>query len=136
MQDSLAPLLNSDIVFQHSHLHDRMDAINRAIRHPIRQDEFLELLQDAQDFFVFHFQAEDQLMRKLDYPKHKLDAHRNAHSKALINIRELLLNFSLNKSTPKYIFEFISDWTHEHESTEDRELSLFLKDHLNSGKLH
>ena len=80
--------------------------------------------------------TEDHLMRDLKYPKSKLDAHRTAHSEALNCFRDLLSDYSLNNSPPKRISEFISDWTYVHESTEDRELSMFLDNYLNSGKPH
>ena len=136
MQNTQPQLVNSAVIFQHDHLHDQIDAINQAIRNHVDHDDLLELLQETLDFMAFHFLTEDQIMRELDYPKQKLEEHREAHAKALNKLRELLSDFSHNNSSPKRISEFISYWTYLHEVTVDQELSLFTDDILRLEKTH
>ena len=136
MQDSMSmpQMVNSKIKFQHDYLHDQIEAINRAIRSKIPHENLLQLVQDTEKSLASHFLTEENLMRDINYPKFKLDLHKAAHSEALLGCRKLLSDLALNNCRSKKVFEFLFDWTHVHELTEDRELSRYLDNYLKSDR--
>jgi len=115
---------------QHNQMHERIGSINRAVYNNAPHEELQRLIQETQKYLSLHFKTEEKLMRAINYPNSSLDAHKAAHSEALQGLRQLLSDSPMNNSKAKKIFEFLFDWTHVHELTEDLELSQFLKDQM------
>ena len=135
MNSTSSNISRSLVRHQHHYLHYRIDELNSAIQSQISHEHLIGIVRELQEYMELHWQAEVNMMNAVRYPKSKLDCHRADHSVAMLNLSELVSDVSTNNSPPKKISEFIIEWTHLHESTEDRDLSLFMNNYLDSNKL-
>ena len=93
------------------------------------RSDFWNLLFVLNDIFGFHFDMEERLMEKYDYPD--LKEHKVEHEKIRLHFYELKKEHSDNKLLLANKFkEFIQEWFEGHIVSHDKNFSYFLKDKL------
>lgn len=112
---------NKTIDRQHKRLFDLVNELDTAQEQNERKEAFLNLYHYTRE----HFNAEESLMQKSNYPDFK--AHKKLHE-------ELLGQLSIVASQPLTNFErytsfrvFIDKWLIDHIEKEDKAFGLFMK---------
>ncbi len=111
-----------------NHIHDLDGSDNRArgVEHALNQ-----LINDVK----FHTFAEEDLMRKIKYPK--ADWHKKEHEKIIKNLLEIQKNHILGKAAdPVKLANLLKNWLIDHIHSADKDYSKFFrKDAINLAKL-
>ncbi len=91
-------------------------------------DKIVSLLQEMQDYTVYHFEFEEEVMEKYDYIN--LDSHRFQHKMFVKKLNDIdLEEFDLDqKELTMELLDFIANWIQNHILEEDQKYSPFLKE--------
>ena len=114
-----------EIDAQHQELFRRAERLIAALRAGDKA-QVLPLLAYLDEYVVHHFQAEERLMRELDYPG--LAAHAAAHEAFRADFTGLVGDFRRTGPTALValtIHNWLSDWLRMHIGGEDQELGRF-----------
>lgn len=110
---------------QHQELFRRAERLIAALRAGDR-GEVLPLLAYLEEYVVHHFEAEERLMRELDYPG--LDAHAAAHRAFRVEygaLRDDLRRAGPTALVALTVHNWLSDWLRAHIGGMDQELGKF-----------
>lgn len=78
------------------------------------------------NYTVFHFKAEEKIMKKLTYPE--MDEHRTIHDDIISVIREILIKMKKGKTyTPTEFYDFLMSWLNNHILVEDYKIGEYLR---------
>ena len=85
-----------------------------ASREADHYDDIIEALNELKDYTVYHFNAEEELMEKYNYPK--MMSHKMQHKKFLAKVEELLSkDVDANQiDVTLELLTFLADWIQNH----------------------
>ncbi len=115
-QDSFSSNVN---VFDEQHkklfsLGNRLLDVVHTSRDADHYDDIIEVLDELKAYTVYHFNAEEALMEKYNYPK--MMSHKMQHRKFLAKVEELLSK-DINTNQIDITLElltFLADWIQNH----------------------
>lgn len=83
-------------------------------------------LKELVDYTVYHFKAEEEVMREAKYPE--LESHMQQHKALLAKVTELAATFNQNQTeTSMELVYFVRDWLTQHTTTTDRKIGQYLR---------
>lgn len=91
-------------------------------------DKVVNLLQEMQDYTVYHFNSEEEVMEKYDYIN--LDSHKFQHKMFVKKLKDVDLD-DLDENQKEFtinLLDFIAEWIQNHILEEDQKYSPFLKE--------
>lgn len=92
-------------------------------------DEIMAILNKLRDYTAFHFNAEEEMMEKYDYPE--MEKHRLEHKFFVKKINELDKEDEVDEEQKKITMEiitFIANWIENHILKTDQRYSKFFND--------
>ncbi len=113
---------------QHQKLFSLINALHEAMKlrkgHTVIQDTLHELAT----YTVTHFRAEEELLRRTNYPG--FAAHQAEHQKFVAKVNEFTEDLKAGRLTISIaVLQFLKDWLTEHIQGTDRSYA----DHLNAS---
>lgn len=121
---------------QHKELFKRMDSLIEAMNMGRGKEEVSRLLKFLDDYFVVHFEAEEQAMNKYGYPG--TVSHLAAHTRFIDDMAVLKGEFAKGPTTTLVIKvqRQVVDWLINHIGGIDKELGAFIlkADAANKGR--
>lgn len=122
-------LLDATIDNQHKNIFNLINEIIDTDQLYPKSDKFAKTLSQLSDYGLIHFQSEETLMKKLNYPKfteHKMD-----HLNYIYKVSMFNLNFrDVNHTQPRIVLKFIRDWWFNHILDMDMDFSNFVRQTL------
>ncbi|WP_410506391.1 bacteriohemerythrin [Haloimpatiens sp. FM7315] len=85
-----------------------------------KYDKIVDIIKELQDYTVYHFNSEEEYMKKIKYKK--LISHKVEHDCFVKKIKEIDLN-KIDSNQDKYILEilnFVVEWISHHIITQDK----------------
>ena len=77
------------------------------------------VLKELQQYVVYHFKAEESLMKMYNYPN--MNAHKQEHDGAIHTVNKLVLDYERGVQTVDIeLLKFLSDWIQSHILQVDR----------------
>jgi hemerythrin len=77
------------------------------------------VLKELQQYVVYHFKAEESLMKMYNYPN--MNAHKQEHEGAIKRVNKLVLDYERGLQTVDIeLLKFLSDWIQNHILQIDR----------------
>ena len=77
------------------------------------------VLKELQQYVVYHFKAEESLMKMYNYPN--MNAHKQEHEGAIQKVNKLVLDYERGLQTVDIeLLKFLSDWIQNHILQVDR----------------
>jgi hemerythrin len=84
------------------------------------------VLKELQLYVVYHFKAEESLMKMYNYPD--INAHKQEHEGAIHKVNKLVLDFERAMQTVDIeLLKFLSDWIQSHILQVDRKYIPYVK---------
>ncbi len=122
-------LLDATIDNQHKNIFNLInDIIDTDQLYP-KSDKFAKTLSQLSDYGLIHFQSEEELMKKLNYPK--FAEHKTDHLNYIYKVSMFNLNFrDVNHTQPRIVLKFIRDWWFNHILDMDMDFSNFIRQTL------
>ncbi len=103
-----------EIDLHHQTLAEIVNELYQAFEHGLAESKSIEILKKLEDYTKYHFQAEEELMAKYNYPE--LEAHKIEHLrliKELKKIKEQILN-NQDKLVSFRLMLTLKDWILDH----------------------
>ena len=103
-----------EIDLHHQTLAEIVNELYQAFEHGLAESKSIEILKKLEDYTKYHFQAEEELMAKYNYPE--LEAHKIEHMrliKELKKIKEQILN-NQDKLVSFRLMLTLKDWILDH----------------------
>ncbi len=117
---------NVQIDHQHMYLIEQANRFYETVEGNFNQEKIDRMFKNLKKYVGKHFQAEEQLMEELAYPK--LPEHRRRHQEFTAKVtdleRQLLLGEKITATALKYI---LRDWLVHHIRQHDFELAQYAK---------
>lgn len=109
-----------DLDAQHHRLVDMINQLHDAMAKGQGREALKPLLAGLVQYTVTHFQAEEQYMRKINYPN--LPQHKAEHEKLVRRVKELTQSYESNQiSLTIETMNFLRDWLTNHIRRVDRQ---------------
>jgi hemerythrin len=91
-------------------------------------DKIIELLNEMHDYTVYHFNFEEKVMEKFDYPG--LEKQKKSHQQFVEKLEEIdPKEIDLNqKEFSMKLLNFIANWIENHIMGEDQKYTAYLSD--------
>jgi methyl-accepting chemotaxis protein/hemerythrin len=87
-----------------------------------------EALDELTDYVFVHFQMEQKLMRREEYPDADIEAHLAEHRKLDHRTQELVRSYSEGRlTTVQPIVDFLYDWLVNHIQVVDRAMADYIR---------
>lgn len=120
--------------FQHRELFSRINSLLDAMNMGFGKDEVLRLFEFLDEYFVIHFDAEEQAMHKYDYPDTL--AHIEEHTRFIDDIAKLRSVAVSGVSTGLVIKvqSRVVDWLISHIGSIDKSLGAFIREAIEKEK--
>lgn len=110
---------------QHQELVKIIGMLSDAVKENRGHEQLGELLDDLIDYTVYHFSAEEELMRAHAYPEY--NAHLKEHEDLRNTVTELQREFKDGKATVTFqTVQLLNDWLIHHILKVDKHLAVFL----------
>ena len=107
---------------QHQKLFALLNALHDAMRQGKGQVIVQDTLRELATYTVTHFRAEEELMRKTNYPE--LAAHQAEHQRFVARVTELTKDLQAGGHVTSIdLVDFIKDWLAHHIQQTDRSYS-------------
>lgn len=88
-----------------------------------------EALDELTDYVFVHFQMEEKLMRREEYPTLSLDAHLEEHAALAAKTQELVARYDAGEIvTVQPIVDFLYDWFEHHILQVDMRMATFIRE--------
>ena len=109
--------------------HQKLLALINELHEAMRQGQGQAIVQDTlrqlATYTVTHFRAEEELLRKANYPG--LAEHRAEHQKYVARVNEFAEDLKAGRNTSSIaVLGFLKDWLAEHILRTDRSYAAFL----------
>lgn len=118
---------NSQVDGQHQQLFEIVNALHDAV--VTRKDTYTMqvLLEALANHTIEHFQTEEALMMRVDYPDY--DRHKQTHDGLLSKVDNLLLKFRdrNTEAVTTEITQFLTEWLSHHIKGEDKKMIQFFQ---------
>jgi hemerythrin len=96
--------------------------------------KFKRTIQGTVDYVRFHFSAEEQILKNVNYPE--LASHKKQHEKFVKQVLEEAKNFVEGKKfVPNTFVRFLRDWILTHIAMEDRKYADYIINLKKNGGL-
>lgn len=110
---------------------DTNDVIHAELLHD-KYDEIMRLLEDLREYTEVHFRDEEELMKRINYPK--LDAQKRAHSAFVERLVEIDLSDldAMDDNQQEYLadlIQFLLGWLSNHILGMDKQIAAYMKEH-------
>ncbi len=110
---------------------DTNDVIHAELLHD-KYDEIMRLLADLREYTEVHFHDEEELMKRIKYPK--LDAQKRAHSAFVERLIEIDLSDldAMDDNQQEYLtdlIQFLLSWLSNHILGMDKQIGVYMKEH-------
>ncbi len=110
---------------------DTNDVIHAELLHD-KYDEIMRLLADLREYTEVHFHDEEELMKRINYPK--LDAQKRAHSAFVERLVEIDLSDldAMDDNQQEYLtdlIQFLLGWLSNHILGMDKQIGVYMKEH-------
>jgi hemerythrin-like metal-binding protein len=110
---------------QHRELFELINNIIEQGTLDARSAKFVTLLNQLTDYGLQHFETEEDLMLKLNYPNY--ESHKQSHKKYTYNIAMFNFNFHEDHGTdPNQVINFIRSWWLNHILSLDAEFGKYV----------
>ena len=89
-------------------------------------DLIIELLNEMQDYTVYHFESEEKALEEADYPE--LENHKEIHQKFVNKLKEIDTE-KIDQNQQEFSMEllnFVATWIEEHILGEDQKYTSYL----------
>jgi len=117
-----------EIDAQHKYLISTLNELGYAIENDASSYVVLAILYKVQEYTVYHFDAEKELMQKYKYPTALMCAHINEHDSFITEIDYVLTCFTEKKDTiAAEVYSFLSKWLLFHIMNTDKLLAAAIK---------
>ena len=85
------------------------------------------VLKELQQYVVYHFKAEESLMKMYNYPN--MNAHKQEHDGAIHTVNKLVLDYERGVQTVDIeLLKFLSDWIQSHILQVDRKYIPYVRE--------
>ena len=85
------------------------------------------VLKELQQYVVYHFKAEESLMKMYNYPN--MNAHKQEHDGAIHIVNKLVLDYERGIQTVDIeLLKFLSDWIQSHILQVDRKYIPYVRE--------
>jgi hemerythrin len=112
---------------QHKQLIDKMNELDRAVRHSRGVPKIIKTLDFLIEYTDYHFGTEEKNMLELAYPQY--DYHRGQHAEFVNTLKNLEMDFEEEGATQalaESINTFMFNWLVKHIKTVDVQFGKFL----------
>jgi len=110
---------------QHQRLFALINALHDAMRQGKGQAAVQDTVRELSSYTATHFRAEEELLRKSNYPG--LAAHQAEHQKYIAKVNQFAEDLNSGKNASSIsVLGFLKDWLAEHIKRTDRSYSAFL----------
>ena len=118
---------NSQVDRQHQQLFEIVNALHDAVVTKKNVYTIQELLEALANHTIEHFQTEEALMMRVDYPDY--DRHKQTHDGLLSKVDRLLLKFRdrNTEAVTTEITQFLTEWLAHHIKGEDKKMIQFFQ---------
>ena len=111
---------------QHQRLFEVINDLHRSMKEGTAKETFSETLKEAAQYAIYHFENEENYMRKYDYPGY--DEHKAQHDSFVSKVLDLQSQMEQGRLFLSIeMISFLSDWIHDHVLGIDQELGPFLE---------
>lgn len=111
---------------QHRHLIELTNSLyNACLGEKIELEEkFKDVMKELVEYVMVHFKDEENIMRKINYPKFK--EHKQKHEEFVREILSAVNNYREGKQfVPNSFVRFLRDWLFNHILINDKELARY-----------
>ena len=116
----------SEIDTEHRQLIEFANDFHEAVLTNDSQQGILEALNKILDYAEQHFENEEIIMERVEFPG--IDEHREAHAVLLAQLSVLITDFQQgNIEEYQSISDFLQDWILQHLNKEDMMLGLWIR---------
>jgi hemerythrin-like metal-binding protein len=110
---------------QHKKLISLINSFYDGLNSKKNSEKILEMIKGMKDYTIFHFSAEEKLLKQYGYPDYQ--NHHEAHQKFIESVK----NFEERYRTGKFLLSlevtnFIKDWIVNHIMGTDKQYAAFL----------
>lgn len=112
---------------QHKELFVRINLLLESMKNQRGQDEILNTLNFLEDYVIKHFDEEEVIQKKTNYPGYEVQhAQHEDFKNGLLNLRKTIETDGIKSSSIIIIQQKICDWWLNHINKLDMELGVFL----------
>ena len=116
----------SEIDDDHKRLLEIVNKFHDAYVNGSAKSSMIETLTEIAEYATWHFDHEENIMRRLDFPD--LKEHAAQHTNLLDQMGQILADYEIGKAElTDEILNFLRDWIVIHLQTQDRELGLWIQ---------
>jgi len=112
---------------QHQKLFALLNALHDAMRAGKGQAVIQVVLHELANYTVSHFRAEEELLRRTNYPG--LAAHQAEHQKFVAKVNQFTEDVKAGRHGSIAVAGFIKDWLSDHIQRTDRSYAAYLNAH-------
>lgn len=116
------PLLDDD----HQHLFNIYNALVAAVNRRDNDSRVQNLMHELFDYTDVHFEHEEDLMRRFDYPEYL--RHRQEHESFITQLHDVNNHLEVGGMMGAFVLDFLGDWFVEHIRSTDMALGTFLRE--------
>jgi len=112
---------------EHKILFKQADQLNEAIRTEQYKEEVFETMQVLLDYTVHHFNSEEGLLKRCNYPE--LKAHKQMHDGLVQTLKEIideLDNDEFFLHTARKFNRILTNWVIQHIGEEDKKYAAYI----------
>ncbi|MBL7004708.1 MAG: bacteriohemerythrin [Gammaproteobacteria bacterium] len=115
-----------DIDHDHKRLINLINNLQTAVLYPAGESYERQALKDLIDYTVYHFDREEELMQKYDYPD--FDAHQQTHKNMIEKVNNYVDRYeSDSEEAIGELLKFLKIWLIKHIAGTDQEYSDHIK---------
>jgi len=110
---------------QHQFLFDIINELDDVIQKQSPEQKVQELLKKLQEYTLFHFTTEEDLLSKADYPE--LTKHKEEHTQFINKINRFTEEYNSNtKEVTQQLSDYLFYWLFFHIQCDDQDYSKYL----------
>jgi hemerythrin-like metal-binding protein len=112
---------------QHKKLIELINQLIEAKGVSVRSEIISNTLTEMTNYAIYHFQAEEELMRQHQYPQY--DVHHKAHMEFVRKTAEMATEtIELNRAVPEVLLSYLKSWLISHILKSDMAYKDFFRD--------
>ncbi len=109
---------------QHKKIIVLINDLHSAMRQAKGKEALADILDELTDYTVFHFSAEEKLMKEKNFPGYV--NHKAEHDKLTKQVKELAANYKSGKNVvSQEVMLFLKEWLLHHIGESDKKYSSF-----------
>lgn len=112
---------------QHKKIVELINELHTAMLHAKGKEVIGKVLEDLSSYTVFHFAAEEKLMKQYDYPGYS--KQKSEHEKLSEQVKKLVEDYKSGKTIiSQQVMQFLKDWLVNHIVGSDKKYSDYLNE--------